>query len=868
MAWLQSSGNAAAERRSRRPSTRRNSVKRQPGIERLEGRQLLSGNEPQQSEVILADDAPGAIELIARVEPWRPCEIMDVSHTPAAIPSRPVAPSPESFRARPVWVDQLVDRLVSQSVDRWRGVFGQPVHRSWGWCGMFRGCVFVSYVGLPLLERPASSVAVMDHADVVKSAGGLHYLLGSNRLSIVKGLGAGKPHLVSQVGLGDIGRPIGMYLTSGRVTIVSTSSGTGGREGSVTVVDVSHPAAPRVVSRIAFDGEVVTSQLSGGQLRLVLRHETKLGALAQWLDGQSPAVECQEGTPPPPVEHAWAQDGAMVDGRTTLWRCGLGCSPSIGHFESEVSFANRLRQELLARIDRAFSVPCVRHFDAAGNVSSERPLVALEAIGELATSALERIGAGQFDWWNDTRGDFTSVTAIDISPGTPAVGASICIAQPGNLIAHYTPDSLYLMSSSWLGTEITKIEFGQGHDGLPTTVVAARGRVNGTVINPFAADEREGKLRLVVDQASWRGGGVAVVILDSQGDSLVEVGRLDGLAVGEDLHAVRFAGDQVYLVTLLTVDPLFVVDVSTPTAPRLLGELKIPGVAEHIEVLDGGYLITLGRDMAAGQWQREFTDMQVSLFDVRDPTRPIRVDYHSFSGGWRTRSVVTGLPGVHADGDPLALGVFGAVGIVTVPVERRGGSQALEVLRFDPATGLEWVGVIDHDAYVTRTLQIDDRLIVISDSEVSVHDIADPTVVVDVVRLDGSDGDLPGPEEWTLPTDESTGHDRASDPTIVEVEPSQPNGDNHADDDTSPFPMTDEDVGLPIPDQGIRWTLPRDTLTFDLNDRPLGRDRVVFSNAPLPSTAFAWLAAQGDQATQEDLADKPRRRGGQSVRGG
>ncbi|MCB1620314.1 MAG: beta-propeller domain-containing protein [Thiothrix sp.] len=51
---------------------------------------------------------------------------------------------------------------------------------------------------------------------------------------------------------------------------------------------------------------------------------------------------------------------------------------------------------------------------------------------------------------------------------------------------------------------------------------------------------------------------------------------------GEPVYATRFAGDRGYLVTFRQTDPLCVLDLSSPTAPVLTGELTLPGYSDYL----------------------------------------------------------------------------------------------------------------------------------------------------------------------------------------------------------------------------------------------------------------------------------------------
>ena len=64
----------------------------------------------------------------------------------------------------------------------------------------------------------------------------------------------------------------------------------------------------------------------------------------------------------------------------------------------------------------------------------------------------------------------------------------------------------------------------------------------------------------------------------------------------EALFAVRFVGDRAYAVTFLRIDPLYVIDLSTPTDPRIAGELLIPGVSDFLHPVTDDLLLGLGMD--------------------------------------------------------------------------------------------------------------------------------------------------------------------------------------------------------------------------------------------------------------------------------
>jgi inhibitor of cysteine peptidase len=105
------------------------------------------------------------------------------------------------------------------------------------------------------------------------------------------------------------------------------------------------------------------------------------------------------------------------------------------------------------------------------------------------------------------------------------------------------------------------------------------------------------------------------------------VGTLEDLAPGEQIYSARFMGDRLYLVTFKKVDPLFVIDLSEPTAPRVLGKLKIPGYSDYLHPYDETHVIGIGKEAidAEGGNFAWYQGVKISLFDVSNVSHPVEV---------------------------------------------------------------------------------------------------------------------------------------------------------------------------------------------------------------------------------------------------
>ena len=188
--------------------------------------------------------------------------------------------------------------------------------------------------------------------------------------------------------------------------------------------------------------------------------------------------------------------------------------------------------------------------------------------------------------------------------------------------------ALYLASTGYEGntdtTNITKFRI----DGM-NIGYAGSGKVKGHLLNQFSMDEFEGNLRVAT--TVWDEGN-NLFVLDG---SLNIIGSVTGLAKGETIYSVRFMGDKGYVVTFRTMDPLFVFDLSNPTAPRVTGELKMPGFSNYLHPIGDDLILGIGmetrelieRDSSGKETVVGFRQggLKISLFDVADMGKPKEV---------------------------------------------------------------------------------------------------------------------------------------------------------------------------------------------------------------------------------------------------
>ena len=223
----------------------------------------------------------------------------------------------------------------------------------------------------------------------------------------------------------------------------------------------------------------------------------------------------------------------------------------------------------------------------------------------------------------------------------------------------------------------------------------ASGTVQGEVLNQFSMDVHDEHLRVAVTdwviakEQYWRDDTVNhVIVLREDAGELVETGAVRDLAPGENIYSTRFVGERGYVVTFRQVDPLFVFDLSDPTAPTLLGELKIPGFSEYMHPLDSNHLLTIGQD----------NGLALQIFDVTDPVHPVQKHKYAYSS--------TDMYGYsEAQVNHRAFNYYASRGLLAFPFVGWDNSSydyrmrsSLELFDIDTDKGISRRGSIDHTA--------------------------------------------------------------------------------------------------------------------------------------------------------------------------
>ena len=431
-----------------------------------------------------------------------------------------------------------------------------------------------------------TQVEGIDEGDIVKTDGKYLYVLRDEELTILKADGADSA-VVSRTELGhyvyedetevvdgakysrytsESKYPIEMFVSDGRLCVISRFSHYhSGMEGGqwryenkeyicVDLYDVSDPAAPKAVSALGQDGYVLGSRMQNGKVYLVTNYW-----VWNWNEDE-----------PATYVPALYKDGEM-------------------------------------------HILPVERIGIAPHCSSTQYVVLCEydlTSGE-CTASQSLLGGGSTIYMN-------------------AGGIYVMGSRWSDTITDTYTESVYTVEQHVNASE-TEIWRFDLENGLK---LGASGKIPGYLESQFSADAYNGYLRLVTTREDnayriytdetykftnyqWeeRKQTTGLYILD---DTLTLAGKVDDLAPGERVYSARFDGDTAYFCTFRNVDPLFAVDCSDPTAPKVLSALKISGFSEYLHPWSSGRLFGFGReaDEETG-WSEQ---LKLVMFNTEDKT--------------------------------------------------------------------------------------------------------------------------------------------------------------------------------------------------------------------------------------------------------
>ncbi|MCD4747972.1 MAG: beta-propeller domain-containing protein, partial [Thermoanaerobaculales bacterium] len=413
----------------------------------------------------------------------------------------------------------------------------------------------------------------VDELDIIKTDGNFIYVARDDSVAILRSWPPERTEILSETPLD--GFTSGIFLHGDRLAAISQLwSGIGGgsfqRGGTrIDLFDVEDRSQPLQVRSIEMEGFLVGSRLLDGKMYLVL-HTWIPTPIAVWELLYRDDLDLPELDPSAPPEEI----------EETLELARQILTPLVA--------------EIVAKMDISEILPLMT--DTADE--SAEPTLLLQCTDILQPSVRDQYSV-------------LSVVGIDLASGdwtTSPVDATAVLTSGWTVYA--SRNTLYVAqgSSWWWGpafevdgetTAIHSFDLGSGEND--PVEYRASGEVPGRLPNQFSMSEYEGALRVASCHYPWawgpetnESGTVVTVMRDNGAGFLQTIGQIGGIAPGENLYAARFLGERGYLVTFEIIDPLFTLDLTDPTEPRLTGELKIPGYSAYLHPMDHNHLLAIG----------------------------------------------------------------------------------------------------------------------------------------------------------------------------------------------------------------------------------------------------------------------------------
>ena len=223
------------------------------------------------------------------------------------------------------------------------------------------------------------------------------------------------------------------------------------------------------------------------------------------------------------------------------------------------------------------------------NLNSFLPTV--ESNGDVKSCAIKDI----YCIGNDDSNCFVSFTALNTKDKSAKMNIKSLLCD-GFCDVYYTKNSAYLFEIIYDydengDEEKCRTEFIKLSLSGDEIYADCKFTVNGSVSDRLYMSEHDGRFRVVSTVSTYKNDAVSkhsgVYVFDKDGK---KVGSITGLGKNEDVYSVRFEGDICYFVTYETKDPLFAVDLSNPTKPKLISKLESPGYSTYLYRVKG-YLV-------------------------------------------------------------------------------------------------------------------------------------------------------------------------------------------------------------------------------------------------------------------------------------
>ena len=445
-------------------------------------------------------------------------------------------------------------------------------------------------------------VAGVDEPDIIKNDNRYIYTISGQNLVIIDAYPAARAAVLSRTEIADTPRDI--FLLGDRLVLFSTGTETPGSGVQTaesmmmppyyrpyspvthaTIYDISDRAKPQLLKDYSIDGDYIDARMIGSLVYLVTQEQ-----IYPYRDYPLVVPALREGSRTVLQPDVWYFDHPEYQYTfTTVTSLDVASGKEKDAQTYLLGTGNTLYVS-----EEAMYVSYPRYFPVIYRGQPDLPVRAVDASGPAVIPP-----------------DFNTLTG----------GERQSILEG---LRNAEQDAIRRQEADQTTTVIHKIGIRNG-----AITYLARGEVPGTLHNQFSMDEYKENLRIATTSSVYtpRFGQYTynnVFVLDKD---MATIGELTHIAEQETIYATRFIGDRLYMVTFKRIDPFFVIDLSKPRDPKVLGELKIPGYSDYLHPYDATHIIGIGKETATNDWGGvSVSGVKLALFDVSDVTNPKLLD--------------------------------------------------------------------------------------------------------------------------------------------------------------------------------------------------------------------------------------------------
>jgi len=478
-------------------------------------------------------------------------------------------------------------------------------------------------IGIPAPALPGAvgysqtniQVAGVDEPDIIKNDNRYIYTISGSTLAIIDAYPAAGASVISRTEIADT--PKDIFVNGDRLVLFSTGTGTPetvaqpeSAEAQVmpmppyryyspithaTIYDISDRKNPSLLKDYTMDGDYTDARMIGSLVYMITREQ-----VYTYSGNQVVVPALREGT------------------RTVI-------QPDVWYFD------NREYQYTFTTIT-SFDVSSGNEKDAQTYLlgSGNTLYVSQDAIYVIYQRYHPVIYTRQGQ-------EVFPVIAVDVSGSAGVSSSKVAVIPPDfntmteserqsvlDELRNAEQDAIRRQEADQTTTVVHKIGINNG-----AITYIAKGEVPGTLDNQFSMDEFNGNLRLATTSSVYtpQYGQYTynnVYVLDGK---MATIGSLTHIAEQETIYSTRFIGDRLYMVTFKRIDPFFVIDLSNPRSPKILGKLKIPGYSDYLHPYDATHIIGIGKETTTSEWGGVSTSgVKLALFDVSDVANPKQLD--------------------------------------------------------------------------------------------------------------------------------------------------------------------------------------------------------------------------------------------------